>query len=167
MDNSNEQNIEQLLKEELTKLKKAVDYIEEAKKVAATSTELLEKINNKNNQLEDTKDEISKKFDLIQEQIENIISENNKTIEKKLDALWVSINEESRKNNSKINSEFTKYTSEQIEQKFSKNNKLLDSKLDGLWTSLNNELKNIKNERDSVYESSIALLKKNTTVHLK
>lgn len=69
MDNSNEQNIEQLLKEELTKLKKAVDYIEEAKKVAATSTELLEKINNKNNQLEDTKDEISKKFDLIQEQI--------------------------------------------------------------------------------------------------
>ena len=37
---------------------------------------------------------------------------------------------------------------------------MFDSKLDGLWTSLNNELKNIKNEWDSVYESSIALLKK-------
>lgn len=159
MDNSNEQNIEQLLKEELTKLKKAVDYIEEAKKVAATSTELLEKINNENNQLKNTKTEILKSVDDIEEKVNKIIDEANN----KSDELQISINEEFLKLNAKIKS----ISVEHIEISIRKNNKKLDDKLDSLSKSLNTELNKkivVLNDDFKSIEGNISIKNRNLKI---
>jgi len=131
MEDSYEPNIEQLLSQELSKLKKAIEYIDDAKNVAADSTKLLEKINYEKSLLENTKIEIFNKVDDFEAKVNKINNDANF----KSDKLNTFINEKFFKLNNKIES----VSNEHIKASIVTNNKILEDKLDSLWQSLNNE----------------------------
>lgn len=81
MENNTENEIEQQLKEELQKLKKAVKYIEEAKKVANHSTKLLEELNQKYTEIQISKNEANSLFVTVKEQLSQASIDSEKAKE--------------------------------------------------------------------------------------
>ena len=86
MENHNEQEIDQLLDQEIQKLKKAIEYIEEAKKTDNSSKNLLAEMNTKYDQILKSESDIETKIQSIsQSQHNEIIASSDRLFNQKIE----------------------------------------------------------------------------------
>ena len=158
MDNNHDKNIEQLIVDELEKLKETIVFLKNEKEVIDNLSYLLQRIENKYDKLENVLSVLNDEIAVKEKSLKANIIDNNVNLEKRLDNLWLSINSEFNKRSYKLSEEIKSTTLEQV-VKITKNNKELDKKIDVLWRSLNEEHKNVNKVQMNYIESSVLYLK--------